>query len=72
MVTFGRRTEVGLTKKGPREDILEFAFNRLTQLPSRAFLWPKVKGSLRAWRALLIEFIHISLLGSIICLGCDA
>ena len=63
---------MGLTKKGPREDILEFAFNRLTQLPSRAFLRPKVKGSLRAWRTLLIEFIRISLLGSIILLGFDA
>lgn len=72
MVTFGRRTEIGLTTKGPRKDIVEFAFNRLTQLPSRAFLWPKVKGSLRTWRTLLVELIHISLLGSIILLGCDA
>ena len=72
MVAFDRRTEVGLTTKGQREDILEFAFNHLTQLPSRAFLWPKVKGSLRAWRTFLIEFIHISLLGSIILLGFDA
>lgn len=60
IVTLGRGTQPGLTGKGQGNTSQSWAHcHPSSQLPARASLWPNPKESLRAWRALVMQAIHM-------------